>query len=81
MKADEAKRRLCALTDKVASDVYFNMAAADCWCGLTEVDDATTRIDEIVIAFIEKAVNLAINTDADKGPHCDECGCYIGPEV
>ncbi len=63
MNADEAKRRLCALTDKVASDVYSNMAAADCWCGLTEVDDATTRVDNVVIAFIEQAVNLAILTE------------------
>lgn len=80
MNAEETKARLCALTDKVATEVYFNMANADCFCGIT-ADADRARTDEIVIAFIEKAVNLAINTDKSDGPHCAECGCYIGPEA
>jgi len=62
MKKNMVIGRLCALTDRVATEVFKNQKAADCFCGKNLMDHAVT--EEGVIDFIEKAVRDAIEKES-----------------
>ena len=59
MDKKQTMQRMCALTDRVATEVFDNVMAADCFCGHNPFFGHQVTDDEVV-CFIENAVDAAM---------------------
>ena len=65
MTAKEAIKRLCALVTEVGHTVFHSQEMHDCFCEEQASWAKNQRVSEKVIAFIERAVQVAVMRTED----------------